>query len=104
MRKQRIADANVGSDGATEIAGKKDGPEDARRRNAVESKASEQNDSQWSDYAGGVAEFYRGVDDHRRLDELHNAIHEEEENAEGAQHTAGPELRFGEGGGLRSIP
>jgi hypothetical protein len=51
MRKQRVADANVSGDSAAEIAGKKDGAEDARRRNAVEGNASEQEDAKWGDYA-----------------------------------------------------
>jgi hypothetical protein len=97
------ADADLAGDGAAEISGQQDCSDDRGAGNDVQQCACQQQYADADDFGFGVPEFLNcGFHDDVGFHELHDSVHQKEEDCEAAYDAPGPELCIRNQENLRS--
>src|SRR5882724_11168278 len=91
VAEQRAADAQMGGDGAAEIAGQQDGAEHGSSREGIEDRRDEGQDAERARQARRDAELGRRLDDDIQRDQLDGAVEQQEDDDQAAQDAPGPD-------------
>src|SRR6266851_6169881 len=80
VAEERVSDANVGGDGAAQVASPQDRPQHRGAWNQVQDQASELDDAQREDHAFRVTHLFCPLHRHRVPERLHRCVPQQEQD------------------------